>query len=124
MFLFVFWLRNIPFIKYVRNTGNGGGFIQNVYRCGQGERSITPDMYVRTYNISFHAFVLWCLVLFVEIYPYLHSKRVCLPEIFFLLLLLNVIAVAVSQLKAKTFVGTVTITVAVLLESSPLHLHS
>ena len=25
MFLFVFWLRNRPFIKYVRNQGNGGG---------------------------------------------------------------------------------------------------
>ena len=34
----------------------------------------------------------------------------------FLLLLLNVIALAISQLKVKTFVRTVTITVAVLLE--------
>ena len=52
------------------------------------------------------------------------KKGVFARNIFFLLLLLNVIAVAVSQLKAKTFVGTITITVAVLLESSPLHLHS
>ena len=30
--------------------------------------------------ISFHVFVLWCLVLFVEIEPYVHSERVYLSE--------------------------------------------
>ena len=33
-------------------------------------------VYVRTYTISFHVFILWCPVLFVEIYSYLHSQRV------------------------------------------------
>ena len=43
------------------------GVIQNVDRCIQGERDITPHEYVRTYIISFHVFVLWYLGLFVEI---------------------------------------------------------
>ena len=33
----------------------------------KGEKGITPRVYVGTYTISFHAFVLWCLVLFVEL---------------------------------------------------------
>ena len=41
--------------------GGGGGVIQ------KGERGITLHVYVRTYNISFHVFLIWCLVLFVEI---------------------------------------------------------
>ena len=32
-----------------------------------GGRVITPHMHTRTYTISFHVFVSWCLVLFVEI---------------------------------------------------------
>ena len=65
--LFVFWLR--PFITFVLNWGGwrGGSVIQNVYRCVQGERDIPPSVHVRTYTISFHVFVLWCLVLFIEI---------------------------------------------------------
>ena len=43
------------------------GLIQNVYKCVQGEKGITPHVYVRTYTISLNVFVLWCLVLFVEI---------------------------------------------------------
>ena len=39
----------------------------NVYRCIQGERDITPHVYVGTYTIAFHFFLLWCLVLFVEL---------------------------------------------------------
>ena len=50
MFLFVFWLRKRPSIKYVRNQGNGGGIIQNVYKCLHGERCITLHVYVRTYT--------------------------------------------------------------------------
>ena len=34
-----FKLRNRPSIKYVRNWGNGGGLIQNVYRCLRREGS-------------------------------------------------------------------------------------
>ena len=37
MFLFIFWLRNRPSIKYVSNSGNEEGVIQNVYRCEQEE---------------------------------------------------------------------------------------
>ena len=33
----------------------------------KGERGIKLHVYVRTYTISFHVFVIWCLVLFVEI---------------------------------------------------------
>ena len=57
-------------IHYVRTQlggWRGGSVIQNVYRCVQGERDIPPSVHVRTYTISFHVFVLWCLVLFIEI---------------------------------------------------------
>ena len=54
------------------------GVIQNVYRCVQGERGITLHVHVCTYTISFHVFVLMCLVLLVEIQLYLHSKWMCL----------------------------------------------
>ena len=38
MLLLVFWLRNRPSIKYVRNwRKGGGGVIQNVCRCVQWE---------------------------------------------------------------------------------------
>ena len=43
------------------------GVTQNAYRCVQGEKGIALHVYVLTYTISFHVFVLWCLVLFVEI---------------------------------------------------------
>ena len=36
--------------------------MQNVYRYIHGERGITLHAYVRTYTISFHVFVLWCLM--------------------------------------------------------------
>ena len=50
MFLFVFWLRSRPSIKYMHNWGNREGVIQNVYRCvqekeGGGEKSVVR--YVR-----------------------------------------------------------------------------
>ena len=38
MFLFVFWLRNTPSIKYTRSWGNGGGHPKCVQvRTGGGE---------------------------------------------------------------------------------------
>ena len=43
------------------------GVIQNVYRCVQVEKCIMCHVYVHTYTISFHVFVLWCYVLFVKI---------------------------------------------------------
>ena len=43
------------------------GVIQNVYRCIQGERGITPHVCIHSYSYSFHVFVFWCLVLLVEI---------------------------------------------------------
>ena len=54
-FLFVFWLRNRSFIKYLRNWGNGrsGRSHKKVYRCLHGERGITSHVCVRTYTISF-----------------------------------------------------------------------
>ena len=40
-----------------------------------------PHVYERTYTISFRVFgsifVLQCLILFVEIWPYLYSKQMC-----------------------------------------------
>ena len=50
-----------------RMEGEGERVIQIVYRCVQEERGITPHVYVSTYIISFHAFVLCCLVLSIEI---------------------------------------------------------
>ena len=66
MFLIVFWSRNsCPLSMYAFREMEG--VIQNLCSCAQGERVITPHVYVRTYTISFHVFVLRCLVLFVEI---------------------------------------------------------
>ena len=56
------WELGYPLDIYV-TRGHPKGVIQIVYRCVQGERGITLQL--RT--ISFHVFVLWCLVLFVEI---------------------------------------------------------
>ena len=43
-----------------------------------------PNVYVRTYNISFivfgSMFVLWLVVSFVEVYFYLHSDKMCSSE--------------------------------------------
>ena len=39
------------------------GVIQNVYKCIQGERGITPQVYLRTYrHLLFSCFCLRCLV--------------------------------------------------------------
>ena len=62
MFLFFFWLINRPSIKCVRNWGNGGRSSKMCTSAYRGMRGVTP--YV---SISFSVFVLWCLVLFVEI---------------------------------------------------------
>ena len=40
MFLFAFWLRNMPSIKHVRNWGNGGRVIQIAYRGRGLEKSV------------------------------------------------------------------------------------
>ena len=49
IFLLVFWLRNWPSIKYVRNWWNGGRVKQNVHRCAQEEGVEKPVIrYVRT----------------------------------------------------------------------------
>ena len=60
----VFWLRNRPSIKYVRNWRNGGEsskMCTGAYR----ERGVSCLMctYALTDNFSFHAFVLRCLVI-------------------------------------------------------------
>ena len=47
-FLFVFWLRNRPSIKYLRNWGNRGGIIQNMYRYVQEEK-LKIGHKIRTY---------------------------------------------------------------------------
>ena len=67
-----------PLSMYV--TKGMEGVIQDVYRCVQGKRGITLHVHVRTYTITFHVFVLMCLVLLLEIQPYLHSKWMCLSE--------------------------------------------
>ena len=54
------WEIGHPLRMYV--TRGMEAVIQNVCRCVQGERSITLHVYVRTYTISFHVFVLWCLM--------------------------------------------------------------
>ena len=72
------WKIGHPLSLYV--TREMEGVIQNVCRCAQGEKSITLHVYIGNYSISFHVFVIWCLVLFVEIQPYLHSKSVCLSD--------------------------------------------
>ena len=72
------WEIGHPLSMYV--TRGMEGVIQDVYRCVQGKRGITLHVHVRTYTITFHVFVLMCLVLLLEIQPYLHSKWMCLSE--------------------------------------------
>ena len=70
MLLFVFWLRNRPFIKQVRNWGNGGGVIQNVYRCVQGvEKSVIR--YLRTKWIAPNKF---CEIFFIHWFSQIHQS--------------------------------------------------
>ena len=65
MLLFVFWLRNRPYITYVSNWRNGGEVIKIVYRCPQWERSWKIGYKIRTYEmdcpkiILSKFFVLW-----------------------------------------------------------------
>ena len=70
MFLYAFWLRNRPSINYVRYWGNGGGVMQNVHRCVQGEgveRSIIR--HVRTKWMDPNKY---CGIFFVHWFDQLH----------------------------------------------------
>ena len=63
MFLFVFWLRNRPFIKYVRNLGNGEGHPKCVQVCTGWEEYHASC--VRThlhYLFSFFCLVVSCFI--------------------------------------------------------------
>ena len=59
------WQIGHPLSMYVTRWMEG--VIQNDNRCIEGKRGITLQVYIRTYTISFHVFILWCLALFVEI---------------------------------------------------------
>ena len=63
MFLFVFWLRNKPSIKFVRNWGNDwvweGGTIQNVYTCVHGRVEKQVISKIRTYQMDGPKQMLW-----------------------------------------------------------------
>ena len=68
MSLYVYGLKNGPSIEYVL-VGDGGH--PKYVQPRTGERGVKPHVYVRTYTVPFHVFgrifVLYCLVLFVEI---------------------------------------------------------
>ena len=78
MLLFVFWLRNMPSIKYVCNSRNGGGgVIQNVYRFIQEERGITPHVYLCTYRQLLFS----CICLKVSCSSVVrHSTKICVKK--------------------------------------------
>ena len=62
----VFWLRNMPSIKYVCNSRNGGGGGSSKMCIGSYRRRGVSRLmctYALTDNYSFHVFVLRCLVL-------------------------------------------------------------
>ena len=50
-YLFYVWELGHPLSTWA--TGGMEGVIQNLYRCVQGKRGITPHVYVCTYTISF-----------------------------------------------------------------------
>ena len=64
MFLLVFWLRNKPSIKYVRNWRNRRGH-QKCVQVRTGGEGYHASCVSTTYTVSVHVFVLWCLVLCV-----------------------------------------------------------
>ena len=68
---------------YATGGGWGSSKMRTAAYRGRGE-NVTPRVYVRTQTISFHTFgsvfVLQCLVLFVEIQPYLYSRKMCSSE--------------------------------------------
>ena len=68
MFLFVFWLKGAhPQCVKMRTVAG-----------------ITPHVYVRTYTISFHVLLLWCLALVVEIsLTFIQKECVCQKWLFF-----------------------------------------
>ena len=78
MLLFVFWLRNMPSIKYVCNSRNGGGgVIQNVYRFIQEERGITPHVYLCTYRQLLFS----CICLKVSCSSVVrHNTKICVKK--------------------------------------------
>ena len=63
MFLFILWLINKLSIKYVRNYGNRGSHPIYVQVRTEGE-GYHASCVLCTYTISFHVFVLCCLVFF------------------------------------------------------------
>ena len=77
-YLFFFWLRNIPSIKYLRNWMNGGRVIQICTGAKRGKR-VSCLMYIYTITVCLFTFFAYG-DLFYFLKPYLHSKRGCLPE--------------------------------------------
>ena len=59
MLLFVFWLRNRPYVTYLRNWRNGREFMKIVYRCVQGEGSWKIGHKIRTYEMDSPKIILW-----------------------------------------------------------------
>ena len=78
MSLYVFWLRETPSVKYMRNwwgegeegERHGEGYPKCIQLRTEGG-GVTLNVYVHTYIISFHVFpsivILLCLVLIEEI---------------------------------------------------------
>ena len=62
------WEIGYPLSMYVaRGMEGGGGDPKCLQMCTGGEGHHASCIHTRSYTISFHVFVLWCLVIFVEI---------------------------------------------------------
>ena len=91
MFLFVFWLRNRPSINYVSNKGNGGGW-SKIFPDAYRGRGVSRFMCTYALTLSlFMFFHVFSCFYFISIFT-----DIVLYWLLLLLLLLNVIAVAVS----------------------------
>ena len=70
IFLFVFWLRNRPSIKYVRDRGNGGGHPKCVQvRTGGGE---VEEFVIRYVYTKWKAPNKFCGIFFVHWFGHIH----------------------------------------------------
>ena len=58
----------------------GWGVIQNMYRCTQGGRGITPHVYVRTHSLSFFMLLSYGVLFYLEKFNLTFTQKGCVYQ--------------------------------------------